>query len=136
MIRVGDERYLVRRVTNEDVKAYASISGDNNPLHMDTEFSEKSDFGRRISHGNLIIGLFTGMIAFDFPGPGTSLLSQVLHFKAPIFVDSEIQLHLIVKKSVDRAGILYLLAQCHSDNRLCIEGEFKVYRSRYGLVND
>ena len=136
MIRVGDERYLVRSVTSEDVKAYAFISGDNNPLHMDSEFSEKSNFGRRISHGNLIIGLFTGMIALDFPGPGAILLAQNLHFKAPIFVDSEIQLHLTVRKAVDRAVILYLLAQCHSDNRLCIAGEFKVYTSRYGLADD
>ena len=136
MIRVGEERYLVRRVTSEDVNRYASISGDNNPVHMNSEFSEKFNFGRRISHGNLIIGLFTGMIAFDFPGPGTLLISQEFNFKAPIFVDSEIQLHLTVKKTVDRAGILYLLAQCHSDNRLCIDGEFKVFRSREELVND
>jgi 3-hydroxybutyryl-CoA dehydratase len=136
MIRVGDERYLVRSVTSDDVKAYASVSGDNNPLHMDSEFSKKSNFGRRISHGNLIIGLFTGMIALDFPGPGTILISQDLHFKAPIFVDSEIQLYLTVKKTVDRAGILYLLAECRSDNRLCIDGEFKVYRSGFGLRND
>jgi len=135
-VRIGDERNLVRKVTSEDIAAYASISGDYNPLHMDSEFSEKSNFGRRISHGNLIIGLFTGMIALDFPGPGALLISQEIQFKAPVFVNSEIELHLVVKKNVERAGIFYLSAQCHSENRLCLDGIFKVYRSRFDFIND
>ena len=136
MMRVGDERNLVRRVTKEDVGAYASISGDNNPLHMDSEFSKKSSFNRRISHGNLIVSFFTGMIALDFPGPGALLISQEIHFKAPVFVNADIQLQLVVKKSVDRAGTLYLSAKCHSENRLCVDGMFKVYKDRYDLIND
>jgi 3-hydroxybutyryl-CoA dehydratase len=136
MMRVGDERNLVHRVTREDVEAYASISGDNNLPHMESEFSKKSSFDRRISHGKLIVSFFTGMIALDFPGSRALQISQEIHFKAPVFVNGDIQLQLVVKKSVDRAGTLYLSAKCHSDNRLWVDGMFKVYKGRYDLIND
>jgi 3-hydroxybutyryl-CoA dehydratase len=126
---LGDTRALVKTITALDVGAYSLLSGDFNPLHTDSTYSKKSKFGRQIVQGNLIVGLFTGMIAKDFPGPGAVLISQEVRFRAPVYIGTELKLSLEVVKNVERAKISYLSAQCHANTILCLEGLFKVYKS-------
>ena len=52
-INVGDTFTKERLVTDELVRAFAEVSGDFNPLHLDEEFAATTRFGRRIAHGML-----------------------------------------------------------------------------------
>jgi 3-hydroxybutyryl-CoA dehydratase len=133
---VGKSITVNRLVTGEDIERYAFISGDYNPLHVNKDFAEKSQFGEQIVQGNLIIGWLTGMIATNFPGPGALLVSQEMRFRSPVFINSDIELRLTLYKHIERAGILYMSAQCVSREILCVDGSFKVYRTDIELKHD
>lgn len=42
---------VTHRVTHEGIAAYAEISGDSNPLHVDPEYAKSTRFGSVIAHG-------------------------------------------------------------------------------------
>jgi acyl dehydratase len=50
-----------RTITEADVSAFAGISGDFNPLHVDQVHAEAGPFGRRIAHGTLVLAVATGL---------------------------------------------------------------------------
>lgn len=135
-LAVGSSISLKETLTEIDARRYASISGDSNPLHIDELVAKNSQFGGRIVHGNLIISLFTGMIATSFPGPGSILISQDIFFKLPVFLESEFELRLTVIKYIERARIYYLLAECRTNEIVCITGRFKVHHTQMADAND
>ena len=84
---VGQSSSLSKRFTLEDVKAFAGISQDNNPVHLDQEYAEKSVFKNRIVHGFLTGSLFSAIIGTQLPGNGSIYLGQTLNFKKPVYHD-------------------------------------------------
>ncbi|ADQ68535.1 acyl dehydratase [Halogeometricum borinquense DSM 11551] len=75
---VGERVSFTKQLSSEDVSAFATISGDTNPLHLDDEFAKRTRFGTPIVHGTLISGLISAALA-RFPGV-TIYLSQDLEF--------------------------------------------------------
>ena len=55
-------------VTKETGVAYADVSGDKNPLHLDENYAKNTRFGREIAHGMLLGGYISGMIGMELPG--------------------------------------------------------------------
>jgi 3-hydroxybutyryl-CoA dehydratase len=73
-----------RTVTEADVVAFASLTGDWHPQHSDAAWAESSPFGERIAHGMLVVALASGLVPFD---PGRVLaLRRVCDatFKRPV----------------------------------------------------
>uniref|UniRef100_A0A452ZRL4 MaoC-like domain-containing protein n=1 Tax=Aegilops tauschii subsp. strangulata TaxID=200361 RepID=A0A452ZRL4_AEGTS len=90
-LKVGDAlRPRRRRFTEEDVAAYAGVSGDRNPVHLDDAFARGTGgFQRgRVVHGMLVASLFPALIASHFPG--AVYASQSLKFAAPVHVGDEV----------------------------------------------
>jgi acyl dehydratase len=87
-IGVGDTVSFSKRLTDEDVHAFARASGDTNRLHLDDEFAEKTRFGGRIVHGTLASGLISAALA-RLPGL-TIYLSQDLKFSAPVGIGDRV----------------------------------------------
>jgi 3-hydroxybutyryl-CoA dehydratase len=82
-----DQTASTRKIfTEDDVKAFAALSTDMNPIHLDIDFASNSIFGQRIVHGLLTASLFSALLANNLPGQGTIYLSQTLTFKAPVFL--------------------------------------------------
>lgn len=77
------------RFTQAQVEAFAEVSGDHNPLHLDAEYAAQTQFKRPIVHGMLAASLFSRLIGMEFPGPGTVYLSQELHFRRPMYVETD-----------------------------------------------
>ena len=50
-----------RTITEPDVMTFADLSGDDNPLHVDREFSEQGPFGEPIAHGLLVLSIAAGL---------------------------------------------------------------------------
>lgn len=79
-IEIGMVRSYSQTITDSDVKAFAGISGDNNPMHMSDEFSEKSPFKKRIVHGLISTSFFSALFGKELPGEGCVYVSQNLKF--------------------------------------------------------
>ncbi len=88
--KIGDFIEWKRTFTFEDVQKFSIISGDVNPVHLNTDYAASTPFGRPIVHGMLVSSLFSGIIANEIPGPGSIYLHQSLDFKAPVFHNTQV----------------------------------------------
>ncbi len=85
-LHVGQSAERVKTVTEADVRAFAEITGDYNPLHFDEDFAAKTRFGRLVAQGGVAAGLFNALVAMDLPGAGTVFMSQTLNYRAPVYL--------------------------------------------------
>jgi acyl dehydratase len=81
-LTVGDRIHFSKRLSEEDVAAFADATGDTNRVHLDEAFAERTRFGGRIAHGILTAGLVSAALA-RLPGL-TIYLSQELSFLGPV----------------------------------------------------
>ncbi len=86
----GQKAAVTRTISEADIEAYAHLTGDLNPLHMDPEFASGSRFGGRIAHGMLTAGLISAVLGMHLPGPGGIYLSQTLTFLRPVRIGDTI----------------------------------------------
>jgi acyl dehydratase len=85
-LTVGQRASRTATFTEADVRQYAELSGDHNPLHFDPEFVARTRFGRLVVQGGLTTGVLHALVAEDMPGPGTVFLSQNWRFTAPVYI--------------------------------------------------
>jgi 3-hydroxybutyryl-CoA dehydratase len=90
-IRVGDSATHARTITADDIDAYAKLTDDYNPMHMDDEFAKKNTkFGGRIAHGPMTLGLIAPVIGMKLPGPGCLLMSLNSTYLKPVRVGDHV----------------------------------------------
>ncbi|NDV00019.1 MaoC/PaaZ C-terminal domain-containing protein [Pseudoroseicyclus tamaricis] len=78
------------RPTQAEFQRFADVSGDDNPIHVDPEFSARTAFGRTVSHGMLIYTKLWGMVLAA--RPGAAVVRQTMMFPNPAFAEEEVQL--------------------------------------------
>ncbi len=84
--KVGDSESVTVTITDEMVRAFAALSGDDNPVHLNDEFAAKTRFGKRIAHGMLLGALLSRVAGTKIPGPGTIVISQDIRYKEPCYI--------------------------------------------------
>ncbi|WP_376788558.1 MaoC family dehydratase [Thermoflexus sp.] len=84
-LRVGSTASWTKTITRADVEAFAALTGDDNPLHLDEAFARNTRFGRPVVHGMLVAGLISAVLGRMLPGPGTIYLRQTLEFRRPVY---------------------------------------------------
>jgi len=89
MLNIGDTYLHEFVITQAQVNAFAEISGDNNPLHLDEKFAATTPFKKPIMHGFLGGSVFSKVLGTIFPGNGTVYLKQNLNFLRPMFVENK-----------------------------------------------
>ncbi len=88
---------LDRTLTQADFDRFAAISGDDNPIHVDPEFSGRTRFGRTVSHGMLLYTVFWGLLRRSLPGFRQA--AQALMFPAPAYADEPLTFTATVEQS-------------------------------------
>jgi acyl dehydratase len=89
-LAVGDEVPALRRVVNrEDLRTYAEVGGDRNPLHRDDDVARAAGFPGVIAHGMFTMGHMAACIARWAGGPDP-IVSLSAQFRSPVFLDEEI----------------------------------------------
>jgi acyl dehydratase len=75
-----------RTITQEDIQAFAELTGDHNPVHVNQEFAAESIFGGTISHGPMMVGITFGLLSRLDLLDGTIIALKALEwsFNAPI----------------------------------------------------
>ena len=83
-ITLGQSARLLRTLSLNDIKAFAAVSGDTNPAHLDAAYANDTLYHGVIAHGMWGGALISALLGTHFPGPGTIYLDQVLHFTKPV----------------------------------------------------
>jgi acyl dehydratase len=112
-------------ITQDQVKIFAEITGDDNPLHLDDEFASTTIFKKKIVHGFLGGAFFSKILGTRFPGPGTIYLGQTMKFLAPMFVNQHYEARVQVteiQKEKARLKLSTIVVNV-SDESKVIEGE-------------
>jgi len=103
---VGQSITCSLKIDDKLVRAFAELSGDRNPIHLDEEVAKKSKFGQRIAHGAILFGLGSKTLGMDMPGVGTVYLAQTCNFKLPVYIGDTVTLEAkiieILPKSIAR----------------------------------
>ena len=89
-LQLGQSAERVFAVTDDSVRAFAEVSGDHNPVHLDDDFARRTVFRGRVAHGMLIGAHISAVLGEDLPGPGAIYLSQTLEFEHPVRIPSEV----------------------------------------------
>jgi len=100
-LSVGQSARLLRTVTLEDIQAFAAVSGDINPAHLNPEYADDTMFHGVIAHGMLGAALISALFGTQFPGPGTIYLGQELVFTKPVRIGDTLTVLATVKEKDD-----------------------------------
>jgi acyl dehydratase len=90
-MQIGDTFTSKHILTQDAFNRFATLSGDDNPIHVDPEFSARTRFHKPVAHGMYLYSLICGVIIKQFPG--ASQVSQELMFPAPSLVGETITLN-------------------------------------------
>lgn len=77
------------RFTQDEVRRFAELTGDDNPIHLDEAYAATTNFKKPIIHGILGATVFTKVLGTQFPGHGSIYLKQTLEFLRPMFVETD-----------------------------------------------
>ena len=124
MVNIGDQASITKTFTENDVKLFAEISNDQNPIHLDPEFAASTRFERPLVHGILTAGLISTVLGMQLPGPGSIYIKQELNFRAPVYIGDTITATATVKKIREDKPILTLKTICTNQDGIdVIKGE-------------
>ncbi len=122
-ISLGQKAQYTKTCTMEDIQLFAKVSGDVNPVHLDSAFAKTTRFGQVIAHGMYTGALVSAALALELPGPGTIYMGQDIKFKAPVFVGDTITVHLEVSHIREDKGIITLDCLCkNQDDKIVAKG--------------
>jgi len=97
-LKVGQSAERTKLMTESLVNAYAELTGDFSPVHIDEAAAAKTRFGTRIAHGMLSVSFLSAVIGMDLPGPGTIWVAQALKFKQAVKLGDTITWRVEVKE--------------------------------------
>ncbi|MBI5651288.1 MAG: MaoC family dehydratase [Chloroflexi bacterium] len=120
MIQVGQTFTRAHTLTQDAFNRFAALSGDDNPIHVDPEFSARTRFGKPVAHGMYLYSLICGVIIQQFPG--AIQVSQELMFPAPSFVGETITLNARVIE-IDRDLVRFETTVVKANGELGLQGE-------------
>ncbi|WP_308920281.1 bifunctional enoyl-CoA hydratase/phosphate acetyltransferase [Janthinobacterium sp. J1-1] len=91
-LQIGQSARLTRKLGPDDIAAFALVSGDVNPAHVDPEYAEHTPFHGVIGHGMWEAALISRLLGTCLPGPGTIYLAQTLQFLRPVRIGDELRI--------------------------------------------
>ena len=122
-LQIGDSAGIERRLTMDDIKLFAVMSGDVNPAHVDEDFAKSSRFQEIIAHGRWGGALISTVLGTEMPGPGTIYLGQNLRFKAPVRPGDTVHAKVTVKEVMLEKRRVILDTVCTVQDKVVIEGD-------------
>ena len=129
---IGQEEKISRVFTEQDVKNFAEISGDQNPIHMDAVYAKSTYFGGRIVHGMLVASLISSILGNQLPGPGSIYIQQDLYFKAPVFIGDKVTACVKVLDWDQNKGRINLLTKVtNQKGNIVISGNARLVMASY-----
>lgn len=126
-IEVGMSASYSQTVSDADIKSFAGISGDRNPVHIDEKYAENSRYKKRIAHGLMTASYFSALFGTKIPGEGCVYVSQSLNFKRPVYIgDTVIATIEVTKVDLEKSRV-WFKTTCKVNNKIVTDGEAEIY---------
>ena len=119
-LEIGERASFTKTIREDDVRAFAALVQDFNPLHLDAVYAGQTRFGRPIAHGMLTAGLISTVLGTRLPGPGSIYLHQTLKFLAPVYYGDTITATATVTAWRPDKRIVTLQTECHNQEGTCV----------------
>ena len=124
-IKTGSVYFFDAKVTQRDVRHFARLTGDFNPLHLDARFARQKNFSKNVVHGMLLAGLFSRLAGMLCPGRDCLYLSQTLEFRKPVFPGQTVRVQGTVSAKSDNTKIVTLQTEIIVSGQKAVTGETK-----------
>ena len=124
---VGMTESYEQTITDSDVKTFAGLSGDNNPVHMSDDYAEKSRFKKRIAHGLLSASFFSALFGTKLPGYGCVYVSQSLNFRRPVFIGDTVKATIEIYKIDKLKSRVFFKTNCKVKDKVVIDGDAEIF---------
>ena len=111
------------RISEADMAAFRSLSGDTNPLHDDAGFAQRRGFSGPVVYGGLIVAQVSQMLGTRLPGPGCVWRSLSLRFRAPLYVGQTARLAATIVHANEEIGTIDLKLRVDVGKRCIADGE-------------
>lgn len=125
-LKVGMSAAVGRTVGEADILAFAGVTGDTNPVHLNHEFAAGTMFQQRIAHGMLSAGYISTVFGTKLPGPGCIYLSQTLKFKAPVKIGDTVVARVTVKELFPEKRRALFDTVCTVAGKPVLEGQAEI----------
>ncbi|MEX0600139.1 MAG: MaoC family dehydratase [Rhodothermales bacterium] len=122
-IQIGDSFSTTRFLSAEDVRTFADLTGDDNPIHVDEEYARSTRFGKPIVHGVLLLGIISKVLGRDFPGAGSIAVAISCRFLRPVPVGSEITVEIKISEKVEKHKHVKGRVYIYHEDRIAMGGE-------------
>ncbi len=129
-LSVGMHASYAKTITETDIVLFAGISGDNNPVHINAEFAETTQFKGRIAHGMLTASFISTVLGTRLPGPGAIFMSLNIRFKAPVKAGDTVKATATVTSIVPEKQRVVLETICTVGDTAVLQGEAMVWVDR------
>jgi len=134
-LSVGKFSERTHTVVEGDLTAFAAVSGDHNPVHLDETYAAATPFKGRIAHGMLSAAFISAVLGMDLPGPGAIYLSQTLAFKRPVRIGDTVLTRATVTAIDAVKARVTLKTECIVAGKSVVDGEAVVMVSRRGALD-
>lgn len=122
-LQLGMEASVARTVTEADIVAFAEITGDKNPVHLDADYAAKTMFKQRIAHGMLTGSYLSTVFGMELPGPGCIYISQTMNFRGPVYIGDRVVAKVRVAELYPAKRRARFECVCLAGDKAVLEGE-------------
>ena len=126
-IVIGMSESYSQTITDYDVKAFAGLSGDHNPVHVDEIYAENSRYKKRIAHGLISASFFSALFGTKLPGKGCVYVGQNLNFKRPVYLGDTVTATVTVTNIDVLKSRVFFDTKCTVKNKVVIDGTAELY---------
>ena len=128
-IHVGDKASLSKTISEYDVYAFAGVTGDFNPVHVNAECAKNSLFKQRIAHGMISAGLISAVLGTELPGIDTIYMNQELSFLAPVLYGDTLTATVeCIEKDDKKHRIIFRTTVTNQNDKLVTDGKARVMK--------
>jgi acyl dehydratase len=125
---VGARATWTRTLGPAEVEAYATITGDRNPLHFDPAYAGATRMGGLVVHGGLTAGLFNALVAQELPRPGSVFLHQEWDYPSPVRMGDTVTAEAeVIEARADKPITKLRCVARRGDGTVVLSGECLVY---------
>ncbi len=122
-LELGMTAVYAKTITDADIVLFAGISGDTNPLHLNSEFADGTRFEGRVAHGMLTASFISAVIGTKLPGPGCIYMSQTIRWSAPVRAGDTVVARVTITDINREKERVLMDTTCSVGEEVVLEGE-------------